>query len=217
MKCPHCLDSFHDNWEALGLSDDNKTRFRIRYCTCPACKQLIIQLCKEPLIHSPGIICSYVYPKAIARAPLPSELKDKTVREDYIEACNVLADSAKASAALSRRCLQHILCEKAGTTKHDLADQIEEVVNSGKLPTELSDDLDAVRHIGNFGVHVTKNKNTGEVVPVEPGEAEWNLEVIESLIDYYYVRPSRSQERRIKMNLKLKDAGKPELPVINSK
>lgn len=41
----------------------------------------------------------------------------------YIEACNVLPISAKASAALARRCLQNML-HKAGYKDKDLAKEI---------------------------------------------------------------------------------------------
>jgi len=78
-----------------------------------------------------------VRPKAISRGDAPQELPDK-YKEDYLEACLVLADSPKASAALSRRCLQNLLREEAKTTAKDLFDQIQEVLDSGKLPSNLS-------------------------------------------------------------------------------
>ena len=33
-------------------------------------------------------------------------------------------------------------------------------------------------------------------MPVEPGEAEWCLEVIEMLFDFYFVRPADIQKRQ---------------------
>ncbi len=39
--------------------------------------------------------------------------------------------------------------------------------------------IDAVRVIGNFAAHPIKSKSTGEIVDVEPGEAEWNLNTLE--------------------------------------
>jgi hypothetical protein len=38
----------------------------------------------------------------------------------------------------------------------------------------LADSIDAIRNIGNIVAHTTKNKSTGEILPVEVGEAEWN-------------------------------------------
>jgi hypothetical protein len=131
--------------------------------------------------------------------------------EDYREACLVLVDSPKASAALSRRCLQHILKGKANTTKRDLHDQIEEVINSRSLPSYLADGLHGVRIIGNFAAHPTKSTSTGEIVAVEPAEADWNLDLIEGLFDFYFVLPKRMQDRKDEINQKLADAGKPQL------
>jgi hypothetical protein len=112
---------------------------------------------------------------------------------------------------LSRRCLQNLLIDKAGVTK-DLFDQIQEVLDKpGALPTPLAEDLDAVRVIGNFAAHPMKSKATGQIVDVLPGEAEWNLEVLEGLFDYYFVQPEKKQQRRDAMNAKLGDAGKPPL------
>jgi hypothetical protein len=131
--------------------------------------------------------------------------------KDYREACNVLDDSPKASAALSRRCLQHLLREVAMTKKKDLADQIQEVLESKALPSHLSEDIDAVRNIGNFAAHPIKSTNTGEIIEVEPGEAEWLLHTLEGLFDFYFVQPAVQKRKRDALNAKLKEAGKPPM------
>jgi hypothetical protein len=132
-------------------------------------------------------------------------------RERLLAASRVLAESTEASAALSRRCLQALLVAEAGVKKKDLFDQIQEVIDAGSLPTSLADDLDAVRHIGAFGAHPIKSKSTGEIVPVEPGEAEWNLDVLDALFDFFYVQPEKRSARRAALDEKLKQAGKPSL------
>ncbi len=153
---------------------------------------------KERLVHPPGI----------ARAPLspdvPSEFAD-----NYREACLVLADSPKASAALSRRCLQHVLREAAKTKERDLAKQIDEVLPS--LPSYLTQMIDTVRVMGNFAAHPMKSTNTGEIIDVEPGEAEWLLDTLESAFDFYFVQPAEAKRKRDAINAKLADAGKPPL------
>jgi hypothetical protein len=131
--------------------------------------------------------------------------------DDYNEACLVLSDSPKASAALSRRCLQTVLRESAGVKRGELIDEIKQVVDSKALPSTTADNLDAVRVIGNFAAHPIKSKNTGEIVEVEPHEAEWNLEVLESLFDFYYVLPARTKAKKDALNKKLVDAGKQPL------
>jgi hypothetical protein len=133
------------------------------------------------------------------------------IAADYVEACLVLPDSAKASAALSRRCLQALLRLKGGTKKKDLVDAIQGVLDSRQLPTHLAHDLDAARNVGNFATHTQKSTATGEILDVEPGEAEWNLDVLEGLFDFYFVGPELAAAKRVALNKKLKDAGKPEM------
>lgn len=135
----------------------------------------------------------------------------KEFSQDYVEAVLVFADSAKASAALSRRCLQHLLREKVKVKKQDLAKEIQEILDSGKLPSHIAESLDAIRNIGNFAAHPMKSQSTGEIVDVEPGEAEWNLDVLEMLFDFYFVAPERTKQRRDALNKKLGDIGKPNL------
>ena len=151
-----------------------------------------------------------VWPKAVSRAPVPPELPPSLI-EDYKEACLVLSDSPKASAALSRRCLQNLLRQAAGVKAGDLSSEIQQVLDSGKLPSDIAVNIDAIRNIGNFAAHPSKDKSTGEIVPVEPDEAEWNLDVLESLFDFYFVQPARAKARRDALNKKLQDAGKPPL------
>ena len=122
-----------------------------------------------------------------------------------------LADSPKASAALSRRCLQAILRDHAGVKHGNLAGEIQQVIDSGKLPSHLTESLDAIRNIGNFAAHPIKSTSTGEVIEVEDGEAEWNLDVLESLFDFYFVQPAIIKKKRDALNSKLKDAGKPQM------
>jgi len=119
--------------------------------------------------------------------------------------------SAKASAALSRRCLQLLLRDEVKVKRQDLSKEIQELLDRGTLPSHIADSLDAVRSIGNFAAHPLKSQSTGEIVPVEVGEAEWNLDVLESLFDFYFVAPALTKARKAVLNKKLSDAGKPAL------
>ena len=224
MNCPHCLHSFHDDPESLS---NQWVRYRddvwnFDYQECPECGKLIgrIHILKENSVKT--II---VYPKNNTRKPLPDYI-DKKFLEDYNEACSVIDDSPKASAALSRRCLQNILREKATikrfsktdgkyttekVSSSDLYNEIQQVLDMGNLPSNISDGLDAIRAIGNFAAHPMKSANTGEIVNVEAGEAEWNLEVLESLFDYYFIQPKNIQDKKNALNVKLKSVGKPEI------
>jgi hypothetical protein len=147
-------------------------------------------------------------PRAPARAPLSTDVPE-AFAADYREACLVLADSPKASAALSRRCLQQLLREKGGVKKGNLSDEIDEVMPG--LPPYLAQAVDAIRNIGNFSAHPTKNTSTREIVDVEPGEADWCLEVLEGLFEFYFVQPAVLQRKRDALNQKLDEAGKPPM------
>jgi hypothetical protein len=76
----------------------------------------------------------------------------------------------------------------------------------------LSHQLDAIRNVGNFAAHPQKSQSTGEILPVEPHEAEWGLDLLEELFDHYFVKPKRAQERKDALNKKLAAAGKPVIP-----
>lgn len=62
-----------------------------------------------------------------------------------------------------------------------------------------------------FAAHPQKSTASGAILDVEPGEAEWNLDVLESLFDFYFIQPALSAKRKAELNQKLKAAGKPEI------
>ena len=210
MKCPHCLVAFHDSEDTLVLRQDVEGAWWIKYSTCPSCKKLILFLEKYQWTKGkPPIVLSrtLIRPRGISRSPIPLEVPSD-IAEDYKEACLVLVDSPKASAALSRRCLQYLLRSKAGVKLGNLADEIQQVLDSRTLPTHLAESIDHIRHIGNFAAHPEKSLQSGEIIPVEPGEAEWNLDVLESLFDFYYVQPAVIAKKRADLDSKLAAAGK---------
>ncbi len=226
MKCPHCLESFHEVAAHQDLpntqSHDNQMRpkaldadgyWSLAVTLCPACNRNTIFLrltgFRRGNKHvAPQPYSIMVWPRGMSRSPLPTEVPEEFA-DEYREACLVLADSPKASAALSRRCLQHLIHEKAGIKRRDLSQEIDELMPT--LPPDLSDSIDAVRNLGNFSAHPTKSKSTGEIVDVEPGEAEWTLDVLEGLFDHYFVRPAKLAAKKDALNAKLQDAGKPPM------
>ena len=219
MKCPHCHVEFHDNVTPLGLGYDIDGLWRIEKQSCPACQRLVLQLVGHQRMSIPGArgfiegseLSRYlVKPRAATRPAPPADVPTEFA-QDYIESALVLSDSAKASAALSRRCLQHVLREKAHVKKTNLANEIEQVIGSGVLPTYLTRAIDAVRNIGNFAAHPIKSTASGEIVAVEPGEAEWNLDTLDGLFDFYFVQPAEHDRRKAALNAKLAAASKPPM------
>ena len=131
---------------------------------------------------------------------------------DYREACDVLAISPKASAAMSRRVLQSIL-NAQGYTGRDLAAQIDRLLKETEpdkvLPVYVRQTIDAIRNFGNFSAHPVNDVTTLQIIDVEPQEAEWCLEIVERLFDHFYVSPAVDAKRLSDLNEKLAQAGKP--------
>lgn len=225
MKCPHCLENFHDEqtWWSILLGNDADGWWLLTQRHCPTCRRFIFGFENGQLppadqrerhrgaerTRLPNFSrVLQVWPKGVSRAPLPVEVP-AAIAEDYREACLVLADSPKASAALSRRCLQNLLRQAAGVKHSDLSNEIQQVLDSNQLPSSIADSVDAVRNIGNFAAHPMKNQSTGQIVDVEPNEAEWNLDVLESLFDLYYVLPAKARAKKAALDKKLAEIGKP--------
>ena len=217
MKCPHCRVEFHYEPESTYIGrDSDDSDWVLEQAYCPACKKIILLLLNGVGVYNKvtkGVYYNrakkyfFVYPKSSSRPPCPLEVPKKFA-EDYTEACLVISDSPKASAALSRRCLQNILREVAKVKHDNLCNEIQEVIDSKSLPSYIVEIIDAVRNIGNFAAHPIKSKKTGEILSVEPGEAEWNLDVIEALFDFYFIQPAIIKKKKAALNKKLKEAGK---------
>lgn len=218
MKCPHCQTEFHDSPRIIDLGNDPDGLWYLQTQECAACHRLVLTLLNKEALrlgragvdYCPGKEKTrYLVRPKVANRPAPPKEVPEEFASDYREAILVLADSPKSSAALSRRCLQHILREKAGVKKADLAKEVDEVISSGKLPSHLSEAIDGIRNIGNFAAHPIKASASGDVLPVEPGEAEWTLDVLEGLFDFYFVQPALLTARRAALTAKLASAGKP--------
>ena len=208
MKCPHCLIAFRGSLKKTLICQTSPHDWRTAHVICPSCNEIIIYLLRSAGWHS--FLKRLVYPKTISRAPISPEVPE-LFANDYREACLVLSDSAKASAALSRRCLQNILREKASIKECNLDDEIQEVLDSKQLPVHLSEALDAIRVTGNFTAHPIKSTNSGEIVDVEPGEAEGQLDMLEGLFDFFFVQPAVLQKIHEALNKKLNKKRKSKL------
>jgi len=222
VKCPHCFTDFHDapTETALAqkggaqLAEHDGTRWSAFARIYPACGQAVIDLRRRKWLRGGGGVTAVpqdsdvrVWPRGVARAPLSTHVPQKYTG-DYREACLVLSDSPKASAALSRRCLQLLLRDEAKVTHGNLSSEIDQVLAAKMLPPPIAGAVDGIRNIGNFAAHPMKSTNTGEIIEVEDGEAEWCLDVLESLFDFFFVQPKVLAEKKAALNKKLTDAGK---------
>jgi hypothetical protein len=224
MKCPHCGMGFHDNWNK-GLitrpgTSSPFTGWHFRTAVCPECSELTIELSPPPTeelvdgtprereaFAESNRQWQQVHPIGSNRGFVPPEVPQQ-IATDYVEACRVLPLSAKASAALSRRCLQAIL-HANGYKDRDLGKEVDQLLKAGVLPTHIHETVDAIRNFGNFSAHPINDKTSLQIIDVEPEEAEWCLEILEALFDHFYVGPAATAKKKAALNDKLKAAGKP--------
>ena len=106
--------------------------------------------------------------------------------QDYYEACRIKDLSPKASATLSRRCLQGMIrnfwkVEVKG--KRTLWDEIKAI--KGEVDASTLEAIDAVRKVGKVGAHMEKDVDL--IIEVEPGEAQLLIGLIEMLFREWYV------------------------------
>ncbi len=224
-SCPYCSKAiFFEEEDAFVYkyknherpADSDITGFDIAVGFCPSCGRLIV-LFRQGIYeeHEYGaqlekvITEEIIYPKYSARN-LPDEVPEP-YKSDFQEAAAVLSYSPKASAAISRRLLQNLLREQFKIKHSSLAKEIDEFLKLPGIPSYLTQAVDAIRNIGNFAAHPLKDTSTGEIVDVEDGEAEWLLDVLDSLFDYVFVQPKLLEKRRKHLNEKLKKLGKPPM------
>lgn len=197
MKCPHCTINFHDNWEIVQVSrGQSYVGWAYRTAHCPGCQQLTIQLATSKWGNGEYIYSAWsqFYPAGSNRGPVPKEVP-ANIAADYTEACRVLPISPKASAALSRRCLQNIL-RAHGYKDKDLAREIDLLLNEADptkaIPSTLRVTVDGIRNFGNFSAHPITDLTSLQIIDVEPHEAEWCLEILEEMFQHFYVRPAEA-------------------------
>ena len=102
----------------------------------------------------------------------------------------IVSLSPKASATLSRRCLQGMIRDFFGISLPTLKAEIDAINN--KVDPLVWQAIEAVRKVGNIGAHMEKDINV--IVDVEPNEAELLVGLIEFLIkDWYVARDNKTQ------------------------
>ena len=220
MKCPHCTLEIHPDWEQGNISPKGandsaleeydaweftriETAWVWQAMECPACCKVIIEVALIDVNHPMYRSVYPAYPPFPKRKPIGGSIPDN-LKDDYIEACNVLPASAKASAALSRRVLQAILNDQ-GYLADNLAEQVGLVLGESDpekvLPSSIANIVDAVRGLGNLAAHPTTDTSNLHIIDVESSEAELCLEIIEALFERYYGSVSDARVENLKAKL----------------
>ena len=206
MRCPHCGNKIDPNWRwGVIATDDGDDDFgwgwKMGKCPRTDCGETLVRVgtfqheYNEDGRRNPSPIWNsekdyLVWPRRAQRIPLGHEVPQH-IKEEYREACTVLLISAKASAALSRRALESIL-EQQGYTEGFLYEKIKAILSENSLPPDINDTIQTVRRFGNFSSHPPSDRSGNGIADVDPGEADWCLDVIERLINYFYTDPVKA-------------------------
>lgn len=193
-KCPYCnvvcrddgaitkkvYESFHYSGSDC-LHYDSSGTVILSLSKCPNCNEVAVSLIGRR-------ITPYSYPPAGA-IHLPEYIPD-AVRTDYMEALSIVDASPKASATLSRRCLQGMIHDCWNIHEKNLNAEISSL--KGKIDASQWKAIDALRKIGNIGAHMESDINL--IIDVEPNEAQALIKLIELLIKEWYISRHDAEE-----------------------
>jgi hypothetical protein len=113
------------------------------------------------------------------------------IRRDYQEACLIVQPSPKASATMSRRCLQGMIRDFWEVSKPTLKKEIDEIQD--KVDPDVWDAIESVRKVGNIGAHMEEDVNV--IIEVEPDEAALLIWLIEYLMEQWYINREARRAR----------------------
>ena len=159
---------------------------KIIFQYCSACNQ--VSILAEGFLNNKDRVNPNIYPISSARH-FP-EYVPQQIRNDYEEAAAIVDLSPKASATLSRRCLQGMIANFWGIKENNLAQAIKQL--QSKVDVLTWETIDSIRKIGNIGAHMERDVNL--IIDIDPDEATQLLRFIEFLIDSWYVERHKREE-----------------------
>lgn len=175
-------------------------RGRIKIITCPnvECRKQTISLTISScdnygLNEQAPFYSARLIPESSAK-PFPSYIPE-AILHDYNEACLIQEKSPKASATLSRRCLQGMIRDFWGIKKDRLFDEIKDL--EGKVEESTWEAIDSVRKVGNIGAHMEKDVDL--IIDVDSDEAALLIWLIETLFEDWYIAKHEREERMAKI------------------
>jgi hypothetical protein len=216
-KCPFCFNpqivtesNSHVGFRPL-LIDKNKygpigLRYEAISCLNMECQEVYLSVDFSERISNPNggsypgnVIQTYMLrPDSVAK--IFPEFIPAVLRQDYVEACRIKSLSPKASATLSRRCLQGAIrdfCKVSGQTLDAEIRELTKLLQSGQAPLGVTPEsleaIDHVRRIGNIGAHMEKDINL--IIEIDEGEAQSLIDLIELLFEEWYEARERRRER----------------------
>lgn len=209
FSCPYCnvvmaisRDTFRTQHPCFEKTDGHldqqytnipfyESTLQVNFYKCPNCKEYTIiakgvgDSVKDVLVPIRPISSAKQFPDYIPEA----------IRNDYEEACAIMTLSPKASATLSRRCLQGMIHDFWGIKEKNLNAEISTLKD--KIPSDLWASIDALRQLGNICAHMESDTNI--IVDIDPGESYSLIQLIELLMKEWYI--NREERKNLFSNI----------------
>jgi len=177
---------------------DGPRRLVVQFVVCPnpECRRLSLSVA----LHDLKVVGNRSYTGKLIRTwPLlpPSNARSfpvaipPQIMEDYQEACLAIDSSPKAAAALSRRCLSEMLRDFWQVQPGSLSDEFRQV--KGIVDPLTWEAIESVRKSGMIGARM--ESEGAEIQDTEPGEAKMLINLIEMLIEDWYVGREERRKR----------------------
>lgn len=141
--CPHCNRPVTRTTEDISIqtmwlhapNSDGRRVFSMASTVCPnaECKHFTFEVEMDDMVRVSSSQVAVGETLKTWRLIPPSKAKvfpdytPQPIRDDYVEACLIVEASPKASATLSRRCLQGMIRDFYGVSKNRLVDEIEAI------------------------------------------------------------------------------------------
>lgn len=182
----------HYTHPELYQAEYNDSCLQLTFYKCPNCGQYTITA-NGTGDKVKDIKNLHIRPQSFAKQ-FPKYIPE-TIRQDYEEACAIVNLSPKASATLSRRCLQGMIRDFWKISKSSLYEEITAL--NGKIPVDLWDSINSLRQLGNIGAHMEKDTNI--IIDIEPNEASALIQLIEHLMKEWYI--NREERKTLLSNI----------------
>lgn len=194
--CSYCnRDCTIDNNDITELSSNDKISpdygyyfgiIQVITCPNPSCRKQKISASLyeyDPVRKAlkKELYCWQLLPESEAKI-FPNYIPEQ-LRNDYAEACLIKNKSPKASATLSRRCLQGMIRDFWKIKRRSLFDEIKELENL--IDKTTWEAIDSVRQVGNIGAHMEHDVNL--IIDVDEDEASLLIWLIETLFREWYI------------------------------
>ncbi len=186
MQCPHCHSEIEGKKHTFALGEDPDGAWQVSSTRCNVCDRLIVELCAKDDCTFP------VRPLGSGRPRLAGDVPAE-FESDYHTACEILAISPESSAAISRRLLQRFFAARSEGHDLELSELISTATDSAEMQPYLREALRTLIALAKLEPGSEKSLRPHTLIPVQPGEAEWSLDVLQNLLEAHYVQPARLQ------------------------